>query len=99
MATGSEAALRRISEERTNFALKAARAGIWELRLPSAEMYWTEAVEEIMGVARGHGPRTLDEFLASVDPSDRETVRRELQQAIESKAQEFSTNFAFACSI
>ena len=95
MATESEAALRRISEERTNFALKAARAGIWELRLRSGAMYWTETLEEIMGLARGRGPRTLDEFLASIDASDRETVRRELQQAIDTRAEEFSINFAF----
>ena len=97
MATAGEAALRRISEERTNFALKAARAGIWELRLRSGEMYWTETLEEIMGVARGNGPRTLDEFLASIDASDRDSVRRELQHAIEAKSPDFSTKFAFVC--
>ena len=95
MTTESEAILRTLSEERTNFALKAARAGIWELRLRSGEMYLTETLEEIMGVQRGHGPRTLDEFLAFVDGSDRETVRRELQHAIETRAEEFSTKFAF----
>src|SRR5204863_6327790 len=52
-------------------------------------------LEEIMGLARGRGPRTLDEFLASIDASDRETVRRELQQAIDTRAEEFSINFAF----
>jgi two-component system, cell cycle sensor histidine kinase and response regulator CckA len=97
LATAGEAALRRISEERTNFALKAARAGIWELRLRSGEMYWTETLEEIMGVARGNGPRTLDQFLASIDASDRESVRRELQHAIEAKSPDFSTKFAFVC--
>jgi len=84
----------RRSEERTNFALKAARAGIWELRLRTGEMYWTEPLQEIMGLAAGHAPRTLDEFLAFVDAADRDTVNRELRQAIDARSQEFSTKFA-----
>jgi two-component system cell cycle sensor histidine kinase/response regulator CckA len=82
------------SEERTNFALKAARAGIWELRLRTGEMYWAEPLEEIMGLPAGGAWRTLEEFIAAVDAGDRDTVRRELQHAIDTRSQEFSTKFA-----
>ena len=61
----------RRSEERTNFALRAARTGIWELRLHSGEMYWSETLEELMGIAPGQAPSSFDDFLALIDPHDR----------------------------
>src|SRR5437867_955201 len=85
----------RRSEERTNFALRAARTGIWELRIHSGEMYWSETLEELMGVAPGQAPGTFDDFVALIDPHDRETVRNQIRQAIAGSADEFSAEFAF----
>jgi two-component system, cell cycle sensor histidine kinase and response regulator CckA len=90
-----QARLRR-SEERTTFALRAAHTGIWELRLASGEVYWSETLEEIAGLGAGQGPKTWDEFLGYLDPHDRETIRERLRQAIAARAEEFSAEFAFA---
>ena len=69
----AKGSLRR-SEERTQFALRAAGAGFWTCNLTSGELTWNEALADLFGMPVDQAPRTWDGFLELIHPDDRRRV-------------------------
>ena len=63
-------ALRR-SDERTTYALGAARMGLWELDLATRHMAWSATMAPLFGLTPAHAPATADAFFALIHPDDR----------------------------
>ena len=68
-------------EQRTRFALEAARVGIWELDLTSGDLNWSSTMEGLHGLAPGQFGRTVRAFIELIHPEDRQEVERTLAQA------------------
>jgi PAS domain S-box-containing protein len=64
-------------------AQKAARIGDWEWNVRTGENHWSEAVEEMHGLAPGTYDGRYESWWASVHPDDRFVVERALQRANE----------------
>jgi signal transduction histidine kinase/ActR/RegA family two-component response regulator len=69
----------RESHERTQFALAAARIGVWQSHLGTGRMTCSDSIAIARGLAPDAVPRTIDAFLAGVHADDRESVRRVLE--------------------
>jgi signal transduction histidine kinase/response regulator RpfG family c-di-GMP phosphodiesterase len=63
-------ALRR-SDERTTYALGAARMGLWELDLATRHLAWSATMAPLFGLAPDLAPTTADGFIALIHPDDR----------------------------
>jgi two-component system, cell cycle sensor histidine kinase and response regulator CckA len=70
------------TEERTRFALNAARVGVWEADLRTGAAQWSETLEALHGMAPGTFPGTSEAFFESIHPDDRERVRASINEAI-----------------
>jgi PAS domain S-box-containing protein len=77
----AEQALQQL-EQRTRFALDAARVGIWELDLTTGVLNWSPTLEALHGVAPGRFARTLQAFIDLIHPDDRHEVERTIAQAL-----------------
>ena len=73
-------ALRR-AEERTRFALEAARAGVFEQDLSTGRVTWSETMRVVQGFASEEFAGTLEGFLAQIHPADRQRVTDAVREA------------------
>jgi two-component system cell cycle sensor histidine kinase/response regulator CckA len=62
----------RIAEERTQFILKAAGIGIWDMNYVTGVLAWSETLEAHYGLKPGTFGGTWEEFVKRVHPDDRE---------------------------
>jgi PAS domain S-box-containing protein len=62
-------------------AQKAARIGDWEWNVRTGENRWSEAVEEMHGLAAGTYDGKYESWWASVHPEDRPVVEKALERA------------------
>ncbi len=87
----SDTALRR-TEERFEFAVSGAKCGIWDWDLSQKRMYWSGAMNALLG--RGKQPRimTLAEVDGLVHPDDRMIVSS-IEAAARSGAQSYDESF------
>jgi two-component system cell cycle sensor histidine kinase/response regulator CckA len=76
----AEAALKAV-EDRTRFALEAARVGVWESDLRTDATVWSATLEALHGLAPGTFRGTYRAFLDCVHPDDREAVRTSIEEA------------------
>jgi PAS domain S-box-containing protein len=72
----------RTNQERTEFALEAARTGIWDLDLLTGRLVWSESLAAIFGLTRAEAPTSMDGFFRLVDPDDRERVAQAFEAAV-----------------
>jgi PAS domain S-box-containing protein len=79
----AEVALR-AAEERTRFALEAARVGIWDLDFATGALEWSEILEFQYGLEPGSFGGTFEAFVALVHPEDRDALRLAFAQASQS---------------
>ena len=84
---------RRRDAERSEFALRAARMGIWQYWPATHRVHWSRTLEEIGGFEVGQSPTTLDAFLQQVGPEDRELVRQAIQAAVDAPERPFEMEF------
>jgi diguanylate cyclase (GGDEF)-like protein/PAS domain S-box-containing protein len=64
--------------ERTQFALEAAQAAVWEFEFETHTMTWSAAMAALYGLTPGAAPRTLESVLACIHQDDRAMVRNAL---------------------
>ena len=72
----------RASEERTNFALGAARMGVWEIEIATNRMTWSSTMPLLFGLTPASAPRTTHDFYQLISPDDRRAVRSMVDHAI-----------------
>ncbi len=71
----AEEALRR-SEERLNFALASANAGIWDWEVPTGGLSWSAGMYALHGLSPDRFTPTYEAWLPFVHPDDRDQVQR-----------------------
>jgi signal transduction histidine kinase/DNA-binding response OmpR family regulator len=86
-----EVALRE-NEARTQFALAAARMGVWEADFSSGAFTGSDALMALLGLAPSAAPTTIDAFLDHIHPHDRSTVREGFDRAIRESV-DFASEF------
>lgn len=80
----AEDALRK-REESLADAQRMAHLGNWEWDIINDELYWSDEVYRIFGLAPQEFGATYDAFLESVHPDDRETVKKYVNEALYKK--------------
>ena len=71
----------RSANERTQLALQASRAGIWDMDLTTGILRFSESLEALHGMPAGTFGGTLDALLALIEPEDRPGVRAEFARS------------------
>jgi two-component system cell cycle sensor histidine kinase PleC len=87
----SNTALRR-TEERFELAVSGARCGIWDWDIASGRMYWSGAMNALLGL--GTQPRVVqvDELQSRLHPEDRDALRS-IESTIQSGAGTYDEAF------
>ncbi len=80
------------SDERTRFALEAARMGIWELDLRTRRVNWSETMASILGCQPGMFDGSEEAFFALVHADDRDATRQAIESAVVER-QDFDVAF------
>ncbi len=70
---GHATALRE-SEERTHYALGAARMGVWELDLTTDRVTWSDTLAPMFGLTPDQAPKTGEAFFSLIHPDDRQAL-------------------------
>ncbi len=73
-------ALRR-NEERTNFALAAARMGVWEVDLATQSITWSATMAPLFGLTADQAPASAEAYFALIHPDDRRMVEDSVARA------------------
>jgi two-component system cell cycle sensor histidine kinase/response regulator CckA len=81
----AQASALRDSEVRTNFALGAARMGVWELDLVTDQLTWSASTAALHGLPPDLAPRDAAAFIKRVHPDDRPSVEQGLSRVISEK--------------
>ena len=88
---------RRAEAKRVNFALAAARVGVWEWDLHSDRVTWSGTTALAFGLDAEHAPTTGTRFFELVHPDDRPAVSRACDEAIRDRT-ELLTQFRATAS-
>jgi two-component system cell cycle sensor histidine kinase/response regulator CckA len=76
-----EQALRE-NDERTNFALAAARMGVWEIEFATNRLTWSDTMAPLFGLTSDHAPKTTEGFFRLIHPDDRRATEASVERAI-----------------
>ncbi|MEX2578078.1 MAG: PAS domain-containing protein [Verrucomicrobiales bacterium] len=87
-----EQALRE-SQDRLELALTSAEMGAWEANLETGESFWDERAAALLGMLPEEAPTTIPEWLAFVDPEDRQRIETILQGILEGSVTRVDTDF------
>ena len=69
------------SEEQTQYALGAARMGVWGLDFATQRITWSETMGPLFGLSAVQAPATANDFLAMIHHDDRQLVKDAGEQA------------------
>ena len=83
----------RSSEEQLRLALKGANAAAWKWNIETGEATWSPEVYVLHGRDPETVPPSYDEWLASVHPEDRERVRANVRNALESGGSAYGSEY------
>jgi PAS domain S-box-containing protein len=79
--TRAQEALQR-SQESVQLAQRSAGIGIWEWDLHAGKLSWPAEICNLHGVSPGSFDGTIEGWMKTIHPDDRETVHREVSQSI-----------------
>ncbi len=71
----------REASTRLGLAQQAARSGVWDYDVPNDRLWWSREAVDVLGLPRDTQPQ-LAEFLALIDPRDRDAIARALDRAL-----------------
>lgn len=74
-------------EERLRLALEAAEMGYWEWHPQTNQVIWNGQTASVFGLAPGEFQETFDAFMEMVHPEDRDSLHREINDAIEQRSE------------
>lgn len=75
------------NDQRARLALGAAKAGTWEWNVETGEVFWSEELWNLFGLAPHSGRPTIERWRATVHPEDLPAVEQKLTQAPSGKAE------------
>jgi two-component system, cell cycle sensor histidine kinase and response regulator CckA len=70
-------------------ALRGARVGVWDWDMRSNYLRWSEETYALYGMQVDEFDNTFDSFAPRVHPEDRESLRRTIEHAIATRADDF----------
>ncbi|HET9853030.1 MAG TPA: GAF domain-containing protein [Candidatus Limnocylindrales bacterium] len=73
-------------DDRLELALAASKTGFWEWNVQTGHIHWSDEICRLHGREPGTELESLDAYLDLVHEDDRETVRRNIQAALEKGA-------------
>lgn len=73
------------AEEKLRFALRAAKAGMWQWTPATDECHWSATLCELYGLATNAQPPGFECWLEGIHPDDRQTVRHTILTAVKNK--------------
>ncbi len=71
------------SEERFQMAVEAANIGIWDWNSETNEIYWSDTVCQIFGVAQGNAPKSFEDYRGLIHEDDRSTVVNAIRETFQ----------------
>jgi formate hydrogenlyase transcriptional activator len=74
--------LLRTSQSNLAEAQRLAHLGSWEWKIETNELFWSDEIYRIFGLAPGEFGATYNAFLESVHPDDREHVMKSVDEAL-----------------
>jgi PAS domain S-box-containing protein len=74
--------LLRENDDRTSFALAAARMGVWEVDLATNRLTWSDTMALVCGLTPERAPAMSDDFLNLIHADDRHEVEASFARAI-----------------
>jgi CheY-like chemotaxis protein len=74
----------RKTDERTRFALEAARLGIWDMDYTTGTLQWSRVLEQQYGLLPGTFSGRFEEFIDRTHPDDRTSMRETIGKAMKS---------------
>ncbi len=83
--TAAEEAVRRLTD-RLLLAARSSGIGIWELNLPSLDLFWDDRMREVYGWPAAAAV-TVDAWVALIHPEDRDRIRHEGEVAMATQTQ------------
>ncbi len=78
-----------LSFEDLTEALRGARVGVWDWDMTSNYLRWSEETYNLYGMEVDEFDNTFESFAPRVHPEDRENLRRTLEHAIATRADDF----------
>ncbi|MDQ3068857.1 MAG: response regulator [Acidobacteriota bacterium] len=75
----------RASEDRINYALEAARMGVWDIDMATKRLTWSDSMAPIFGLTQDQIPASGDECLALIHPDDQAMVEGAIAKATEAR--------------
>jgi len=88
----TENALRE-SEERSRRAQQAARVGTWEWDITTGTSVWSDMIWHLLGLKKTADPTTVERFVDSIHPDDRERVMQKIKTVLASDSSEYYDEF------
>ncbi len=71
------------SERRLRHALEAGKMGVWEWNIATGDVWWSDTLEPIHGLAPGRFSGTFAGFQALIHPEDRDQVNAAIARAVD----------------
>ncbi|NTU53013.1 MAG: PAS domain S-box protein [Chlorobiaceae bacterium] len=68
------------TREKFDLALKAARAGVWEMDIVHNKAVWSNEIEHLLGIEQQGPHPSFDLWMKAIHPDDRETVMHIISQ-------------------
>ena len=75
------------SERRLQFALRAAKSGVWEWWPGAPEIYWSEEAYAVIGLDPAKARPTFENWLAQIHPEDRTRVLDRFEHCVRTKSE------------
>jgi two-component system sensor histidine kinase/response regulator len=69
-------------EERTSFALAAARMGVWEIEFAKSRVTWSDTMAPLFGLTPENAPKRREDFFQLIHPDDRRATAAWAERAV-----------------
>lgn len=81
------------AEERRDLVTRATMDGIWDWNLATSELYWSDRLLEMLGLAPGELAASIDTFNALLHPDDHAATWRQLEEYFGHRTPIFQVEF------
>ena len=81
--------------DRLELAVTVSGLGHWEWDVSAGTVSWTESLERMHGFEANSFPATIEAFMATIHPNDRERVWAEMERALTSSGDRFEIAYEF----
>src|SRR5437879_2551453 len=84
---------KQVKEDQLQFAVQAAKLGIWDWYVPDNEVIWDDQCKALVGRPDVKGTLGYEFFLATLHPDDRERVNALVQRIVNQQDENYGTEY------